>query len=507
MNRDGQEDIFLKGKKKRNPNAYIFRITALGVITLLLGTVIWLIGYISKSKKASATVESGIKMLSSAPASTPEPGEVPFSVSAAAVPVEASAAAETQAIAVEPIARETAEEEEDNETSSETVKKTKTPKPAKTEKTEKTTQEEEETEKDAAAEDPHAAKSILAGMAETEENTADQEESYIPTPEPEPTPAPEPTAAPTPAYKTLAKHDSSQSVAELQVRLMELGFLDIDEPTDYFGKATENAVRLFQRQHGLTVDGVAGQGTQALLYSGEAQKYCLKIGAEGGDVKMLQQQLCELGYLEEGQIDSVYGETTVAAVKAFQNRNDLSADGFAGEKTLEVLYSDEAKISYTLHKAQKEAEASASAAAKAKKKTATPKPTATPKKDTRKEKFLAAARSKLGCEYILGDCGPKTFDCSGFVYWCLRQAGVSVTRLNAAGFSNKSSWKKITKLEDLEAGDILFYRSDTNSHVNHCGIYIGGGNMIDASSGNGKVIKRPLSAYWKRNFVCARRPW
>ena len=55
--------------------------------------------------------------------------------------------------------------------------------------------------------------------------------------------------------------------------------------------------------------------------------------------------------------------------------------------------------------------------------------------------------------------------------------------------------------------DILFFRSDESSRVSHTGIYVGGGMMIDASSGNGKVVKRSVSAYWKRNFVNARRPW
>ena len=43
--------------------------------------------------------------------------------------------------------------------------------------------------------------------------------------------------------------------------------------------------------------------------------------------------------------------------------------------------------------------------------------------------------------------------------------------------------------------------------MNHTGIYLGGGTMIDASSGHGRVVKRAISPYFKRNFVCARRPW
>lgn len=325
-----------------------------------------------------------------------------------------------------------------------------------------------------------------------------EEETPAPTDVPiEETPTPEPTSQ----YTTLKKHDKSDEVTELQKRLMELGYLDIDEPGNYYGSSTEYAVELFQRQHGLTQDGVAGPATQTLLYSKEAEHYCLKEGAEGRDVKQLQQQLCDLGYLSEKDIDHVYGETTKNAIIAFQKRNKLSDDGLAGEKTLEKLYSDDAKISSSLQKAQ--ASASAAAAKAEKDKKATP----TPKAETKAEKVIKAAKSKLGCEYILGDRGPDTFDCSGFIYWCLRQAGVSCTRLNAAGFSNKTSWTKITSIDDLQKGDLIFFKSDESSRVNHCGIYVGSGDMIDASSSYGKVVRRPLSSYWKRNFVCGRRPW
>ncbi len=321
----------------------------------------------------------------------------------------------------------------------------------------------------------------------------------------------EATAAPAQTYKALKKHDSGEEVTNLQNRLMELGYLEIEEPTDYFGNSTAYAVQLFQRQHGLEQDGVAGEQTQTLLYSKDAQHYMMVEGAEGRDVKMLQEQLVDLGYLSEGEVDRIYGEKTIEAVKAFQKRNGLTADGKAGEKTLEKLYSDGAKISKALEekqkaeeKAQKEKERKEAASSTKKPgKTATP----TPKKDSKLEKFLKAANSKIGCEYVLGDKGPNTFDCSGFVYYCLKQAGVSTIRMNAAGFSKVSRWKNISKISDLEKGDILFFKSDSSSSVSHCGIYIGSGMMIDASSANGKVVKRAVSNYWKRNFVNARRPW
>ena len=342
--------------------------------------------------------------------------------------------------------------------------------------------------------------------------------------------APESSSESKEKYVSLKKHDKSEAVNALQNRLMELGYLDIDEPTNYFGSSTETGLILFQRQHNLKQDGVAGVETQTILFSESAEHYCLKEGAEGQDVKALQEQLVDLGYMSEKEVDRIYGPITIAAVQAFQKRNGLHADGLAGEKTLELLYSDDAKISRELQKkqdaeaaAQKKAEEDAKKPSPTKKssgktsgkttakKTATPKPTkkptATPKKDQRRDKFISAANSKIGCEYVLGAKGPNKFDCSGFVYWCLKQAGVGGTRLNALGYSRKSSWKLIQSIGSLKKGDILFFRSDANKAVNHTGIYIGGGTMIDASSGNGKVVKRPISPYFRRNFVCARRPW
>ena len=343
----------------------------------------------------------------------------------------------------------------------------------------------------------------------------DPDDSYVPDDEPDANETDDPGTQ-GPVYQTLKKGDKGEAVTQLQTRLMELGFLEIEEPTDYFGNSTEYAVCLFQRQYDLKQDGIAGEQTQSLLYSKDAKHYMMVEGSEGRDVKMLQEQLADLGYLSESDVDRIYGEKTVEAVKAFQKRNGLTADGKAGEKTLEKLFSDGVKVSKELEDKQKaEAKAAkvtpkptAKTTSKTSSKTTpktTPKPT--PKKDTKLEKFIKAANSKLGCEYVLGDKGPNTFDCSGFVYYCLRQAGVSTTRMDAANFSKVSRWKNITSISDLKKGDILFFKSDGSSRVSHCGIYLGNNTMIDASSANGKVVKRTLSAYWKRNFVNARRPW
>lgn len=91
----------------------------------------------------------------------------------------------------------------------------------------------------------------------------------------------------------------------------------------------------------------------------------LKNGSTGSEVRQLQQRLKELGYLS-GSVDGDFGASTEAAVIAFQQANGLTADGKAGKRTLEKLYSNSA-VANTGSKATSTSRA-----------TNTPKPTATP---------------------------------------------------------------------------------------------------------------------------------
>ncbi len=103
-------------------------------------------------------------------------------------------------------------------------------------------------------------------------------------------------------------------------------------------------MELFQRQHGLTVDGYVGMETWSILISADAQKYTVMIGAEGTDVKELQIRLRELGYIDKAT--EYFGTETQAAVEKFQSLNGLKVDGKVGEKTRELLYSGDAKANF-----------------------------------------------------------------------------------------------------------------------------------------------------------------
>lgn len=80
-----------------------------------------------------------------------------------------------------------------------------------------------------------------------------------------PSPEPKPTITPNAAYRNIELNDRGASVRKMQERLIELGYLT-GEADGAFGRQTYRALRAFQEANGLTVDGVAGQRTQTILY-------------------------------------------------------------------------------------------------------------------------------------------------------------------------------------------------------------------------------------------------
>ena len=61
-----------------------------------------------------------------------------------------------------------------------------------------------------------------------------------------------------------------------------------------------------------------------------------KYGSRGNEVTQIQTKLKRWGYYK-GLVDGIYGSKTVSAVKSFQRKNGLTADGIAGTKTLAAM--------------------------------------------------------------------------------------------------------------------------------------------------------------------------
>ena len=146
------------------------------------------------------------------------------------------------------------------------------------------------------------------------------------------------------SYSALREGEEGAAVKNLQYTLYELGYYDGKIDGEY-GQTTSDAVRAFQIQNKLNpVDGVAGSGTLARLYSSEALPATAasvdydtaRPGDRGEMVVESQDCLVQLGYLD--RITGTYDDETVEAVKAFQRKNGLTADGVAGERTLVILF-------------------------------------------------------------------------------------------------------------------------------------------------------------------------
>ena len=175
---------------------------------------------------------------------------------------------------------------------------------------------------------------------------------------PVPSPTPKPTATP---FTSLKLGSTGQDVRNVQQKLKQLGFLKGNVDGD-FGKATEEAVKAFQKQYGLEVDGKVGANTLAKLQTARAtmrpavtatpkktatpkpnynSNTYLRNGDSSSQVRSMQTRLIELGYLV-GKATANFDNATEAGVIAFQRRNTSYADGVAGPETLKALYSPSA---------------------------------------------------------------------------------------------------------------------------------------------------------------------
>jgi N-acetylmuramoyl-L-alanine amidase len=134
---------------------------------------------------------------------------------------------------------------------------------------------------------------------------------------------------------------TGDAVRDVQHRLTRLGFDVTGDPTGHYGDATADAVRAFQEQRGLRVDGIFGKQSWASLVEagyrlGDRLLYLRSPMLRGDDVSELQEDLGRLGF-DAGRVDGIFGPRTVAAVEAFQRNAGLTVDGVAGPDTVRSL--------------------------------------------------------------------------------------------------------------------------------------------------------------------------
>lgn len=309
----------------------------------------------------------------------------------------------------------------------------------------------------------------------------------------------------------LSYGENSEVVLAAQKRLKLLGYMT-SEPDGTYGNDTIIAVKQFQSRNDQIVDGYLGPSTRIALNSDTAVPNGLSLGDSGESIQRVQNLLSKLGYLSSANITGYFGEVTENAVKLFQRTNSLSADGTVGAMTMAKLTSNDARrapanaprnngsSSSSGGRTQSGGSSSGSSGSSSSGGSSGGS-TSTPNTGTASggaSALISVASSKLGAPYVWGAKGPNSFDCSGFVYWCLNQVGVRQSYITSSGWRNVGKYTKITSFSNLRAGDIIVVSG-------HVGIVAGGGTVIDASSGNGKVVHRSLSSWWANNFICGWR--
>lgn len=143
--------------------------------------------------------------------------------------------------------------------------------------------------------------------------------------------------------------DTGPAVAEVRSKLRVLGLLPgvVDlTPTaaaeGAFDEATDRAVRAFQQQQGILVDGIVGPVTYHALDEARwrlGDRILVYVPARlmaGDDVAALQQRLLDMGF-DCGRVDGLFGVETELSLREFQRNVGLVADGTCGPATLKAL--------------------------------------------------------------------------------------------------------------------------------------------------------------------------
>jgi len=135
--------------------------------------------------------------------------------------------------------------------------------------------------------------------------------------------------------------DTGPVVAEVRDRLIRLNLLP-KNASAAFDQVMDGAVRAFQQQQGLTVDGIVGPETfrrleEARWRLGDRVMFFSAGHMQiGDDVMALQRRLTDMGF-DCGRVDGIFGPDTDHAVRDFQRNVGVRNDGVCGPATLRAL--------------------------------------------------------------------------------------------------------------------------------------------------------------------------
>jgi len=120
----------------------------------------------------------------------------------------------------------------------------------------------------------------------------------------------------------------------------------------------------------------------------------------------------------------------------------------------------------------------------------------------RGEQAAALALQYVGAPYRWGGASPAGFDCSGFVWYVHKMAGLSDSR---GLWGQMNAGQRVTR-DNLQPGDTVFFANTYMPGLSHAGIYIGGGSFVHAiDESQGVGISSLNGGYWAGRYIGASR--
>lgn len=116
--------------------------------------------------------------------------------------------------------------------------------------------------------------------------------------------------------------------------------------------------------------------------------------------------------------------------------------------------------------------------------------------------IVSTAEALIGIDFAEGGDEPSEgFDNSGFIYYVLRENGYIGCPRQISG---QVEWGSTAGLDEIKAGDVLYFSEEQGGKASFGGIYAGNGTMIYSPYPGEKVKTADITApYWQSRFVTA----